>query len=82
MSKETTIKKIPLNSLINTLVEIYNRGVDYIDIIASPGKEQDKMAISFTADYMTDEGKKYFEGEETIVPSSGKLNDDDLNQLI
>ena len=83
-NKEVKIQKIPLDVLIETLVSLYNQGIDYIDIAGKPGTDFDSMAIVFTKDYMTEEGKKNFgEGDELdleIGPS--KLTDDDINQLI
>ena len=83
-NKEVKIQKIPLNTLIETLVSLYNQGIDYIDIAGKPGTEFDSMAIVFTKDYMTEEGKKNFgeidEVDLDIGPS--KLTDDDINQLI
>ncbi len=82
--REMKIQKIPLDNLIETLVSLYNHGVDYVDIIGCPGEQYDKMAISFVKEYMTEEGKKNF-GEmepEMEMNSSKKLTDDDLNQLI
>jgi hypothetical protein len=83
-NREVKIQKIPLDRLIETLVDLYNQGIDYIDISGVPGIDQDRMAIVFTRDYMTEEGKKNF-GEDyeidlEIGPS--KLTDDDINQLI
>jgi hypothetical protein len=83
-NREVKIQKIPLDRLIETLVNLYNQGIDYIDISGVPGVEFDRMAIVFTKDYMTEEGKKNF-GEDSeldleIGPS--KLTDDDINQLI
>lgn len=83
-NREVKIQKIPLDRLIETLVDLYNKGIDYIDISGVPGIDQDRMAIVFTRDYMTEEGKKNFgevdELDLEIGPS--KLTDDDINQLI
>lgn len=82
-NREVKIEKIPLDKLIDTLVELYNRGIDYIDVVGVPGKEFDRMGIAFTRDYMTEQGKQNFEGLELdleIKPS--KLTDEDLNELI
>jgi hypothetical protein len=83
-NREVKIQKIPLDRLIETLVDLYNKGIDYVDISGVPGIDQDRMAIVFTRDYMTEEGKKNFgEADELdleIGPS--KLTDDDINQLI
>lgn len=86
MDKEPImLKKIPLDKLIDILVEIYNRGVDYIDISGIPDEEQDKVAISFSKDYMTEEGKKNFENAPIDLTDEffdTKLSEDDLNDLI
>ena len=82
-NREVKIEKIPLDKLIDTLVELYNRGIDYIDVVGVPGKEFDRMGIAFTRDYMTEQGKQNFEGLELdleIKPS--KLTEEDLNELI
>ena len=73
-----SIKKIPLNNLIDLLVNLYNKGVDYVDIEGVQGKDQDKMAISFSKDYMTVEGQQNYDD----IVSDGKLDDNDINQLI
>lgn len=82
--KEMKIQKIPLDNLIETLVSLYNYGVDYVDIVGCPGDEYDKMAISFVKEYMTEEGKKNFAemDAEMEVNTSKKLTDDDINQLL
>jgi hypothetical protein len=86
MSKEPVmLKKIPLDRLIDILVEIYNRGVDYIDITGVPDEEQDRVAISFSKDYMTEEGRKNFENAPIDLTDEffdTKLSEDDLNDLI
>ena len=82
-NREVKIEKIPLDKLIDTLVELYNRGIDYIDIAGVPGKEFDRMAIAFTRDYMTEQGKKNFgEFDLDIEIKPEKLTDDDINDLI
>jgi hypothetical protein len=83
-NKEVKIQKIPLDALIETLVSLYNQGIDYIDISGKPGTDFDSMAIVFTREYMTEEGKKNF-GEDYEVDleiGPSKLTDDDINQLI
>jgi hypothetical protein len=85
MEREVKIEKIPLDRLIDTLVNLYNQGVDYIDISGVPGVEQDRMAIVFNKDYMTEEGAKNVEGFEKKLDleiKQSKLTDEDLNQLI
>jgi hypothetical protein len=65
-------------------VDLYNKGIDYVDISGMPGIDQDRMAIVFTKDYMTEEGKKNFGEDDELDLEIGpsKLTDDDINQLI
>jgi hypothetical protein len=83
-NREVKIEKIPLDRLIETLVDLYNKGIDYVDIAGMPGIDQDRMAIVFTRDYMTEEGKKNFGEDDELDLEIGpsKLTDDDINQLI
>jgi hypothetical protein len=83
-NKEVKIQKIPLDALSETLVSLYNQGIDYIDISGTPGTDFDSMAIVFTKDYMTEEGKKNFieDDEIDLEIRPSKLTDDDINQLI
>lgn len=79
MSDEIVIHKISLDAFISVLVELYNKGVDYIDLSAERGERQDKMNIIVTSDYMSSDATK-----EEIEPIeiSTKLTDEDLNQLL
>jgi hypothetical protein len=86
------IKKIPLNELIDILSDLYNRGVDFIDMLAPEDpSEDDRMTIKFSKEYMSpdaelEEGEALEDDEEdvldiTIIPDT-KLSDEDLNQLL
>ena len=81
-NKEVCIKKIPLNNFIDILMELYNKGLDYIDIQGVTDDHQDRLAISFTNDYMTPEGVDNFIGSPYIEEVDMKLTDEDLNQLL
>ena len=82
-NREVKIERIPLDKLIDTLVDLYNKGIDYIDVVGVPGVEFDRMGIAFTKDYMTDQGKENFgELDLDLEILSSKLTDDDLNELI
>lgn len=72
-SNEIRLKKIPLRAFLEALTDIYERGVDYVDIIGVPGEEQDSIGISVKEDYFAQD-----EDEE----EEGPLSDEDLNQLI
>ena len=81
-NKEVNIKMIPLNPFIDTLIELYNRGVDFIDIVGVMGDKQDRLAITFTEDYMTAEGIENFKDVPKEEIFNTKLSDEDLDQLI
>lgn len=86
------IKKIPLDDLIEILTDLYNRGVDYIDMLAPEDPtEDDRMTIKFSQEYMSEEAldslteEELADDEEDILDikiTSNKLSDDDLNQLL
>lgn len=71
-SNEIRLKKIPLLVLLEALKDIYERGVDYVDIIGVPGVEQDSIGIAIRSDYYASEE------EDNDKP----ITDEDLNQLI
>jgi len=77
--EELRLKKIPLAIFLEALTDIYNRGVDYVDIIGIPGKEQDSIGIAIKEEYFS-----HMEDEEDDedIPPSRDLSDEDLNQLI
>ena len=81
-NKEVCIKKIPLDNFINILMELYNKGLDYVDIQGVTDDSQDRLAISFTNEYMTPEGVDNFMGSPYIEEVDMKLTDEDLNQLL
>ena len=80
------IRKVAVNAFVDILVDLYTKGVDYVDIIGILDDVQDSVAISFSKEYMADDmqtnfdeiGTKEIETDEINI----KLSDDDLNQLI
>ena len=75
-SNEIRLKKIPLRVFLEALTDIYERGVDYVDIIGVPGEEQDSIGISVKEDYYAPGADSPWEDEKK------DLSDEDLNQLI
>ena len=55
------VRKIPLENLINYLMELYDVGVNYIDIEGTQGDTSDIMGISFCKDYMDEEFQDNFD---------------------
>jgi len=79
---QVRLKKIPLGIFIQALMDIYNMGIDYADLIGVPGEEQDTIGIAFSEEYMSDkvDEETFEELKEKI--NNIKLSDDDLNQLL
>ena len=80
------IKKIPLDSLIDVLVDLFDKGVDYIDILGAQGDDKDYMAISFCKEYMCEESQEEFTAGSNIITKEDitnyKLSEEDINDLI
>ena len=77
---EIVLKKIPVEILLETLHDLYHRGVAYIDIMGIAGQEQDTLGISFNSEYMRENID--FEDVEKDLTQTIKLSDeDDLNEL-
>jgi hypothetical protein len=66
------------------LVELYDKGVDYIDIIGTVDKVQDSIGISFCSEYMNEDMKENFDNipSKEIDDVKPLSDEDDLNQLI
>lgn len=77
---DVILRKIPLSILLDHLTEIYNAGVDYIDILGVNGVEQDKIGIAFNSSYMSPEEDTDLNPDESQI--NIKLSDEDLNQLL
>jgi len=90
------LHKIPLGPFLDALLELYNEGLDYIDIVATPDEQQDTIGIMFTQDYMSQDMRDKYgdivdEVADEIIERLEKeekskkidLSDNnDLNQLI
>jgi hypothetical protein len=81
MSKEVRLRKIPLSVLIQALMDVYNTGVDYIDLIGKPDEEQDTIGIAFCEEYMSKEEEENIEDLKEQIKNIN-LSDEDLNQLL
>ena len=84
-NEQLTIKKVPLDSFIDILMDLYNKGVDYIDITGVTNDHSDKMAISFTSEYMMDGAEEEFKDIPPLDMKdliNQKLSQEDLDQLI
>lgn len=87
--KEVVLRKIALQKFIETLVDVYNSGADYVDIIGTPDENQDTIGIVVHEEYLSkDDMQIEFisddedEEEEYIEPNDKPLSDEDINDLI
>ena len=70
MAKEkVTLRKIPIRILIDTLVEIYEKGADYVDIVGIPDDTRDEIGIVVREEYYTSD-------------LESEIDDNKLNDLI
>ena len=84
-NKSLKLEKISLEMLINLLTDLYEQGVNYIDIIGVKEDDKDTVGIAIHEEYM-EEGapeldEKYFDGTYTDDVELN-LTDDDINDLI
>jgi hypothetical protein len=86
--KEVILRKIALQKFIETLVDVYNSGADYVDIVGTPDENQDTIGIVVHEEYLSkDDMQIEFisdedEEEEYIEPNDKPLSDEDINDLI
>ena len=73
--------KLPLHSFIQQLVDLYERGVDYVDLVGESDTLQDFIEIHFTNEYMAPGAQDPF-GEEDEDDNESPLSDENLNQII
>lgn len=93
--KEVILRKIALQPFIQTLVDVYNSGADYVDIVGTPDENQDTIGIVVHEEYLSkeegsielipDDEEEEEEPFTKIDPSTGNiipLSDEDINDLI
>jgi hypothetical protein len=74
------IKKVPLDEIIDVFMDLYNKGVDFIDIIAS--EKENRISVIFSEEYINEEAVDNFELKDVEIDIETKLSDEDFNQLI
>lgn len=89
MDNKFVIRKVDVRQIINSLVEMWNFGADFVDIHAIMEPEQDKVVLSAKEEYMCErlEEDKFIAEEEPVkeeeseAPQQG-LTNDIINQLL
>lgn len=90
------LRKIPLESLINLLADLYDGGADYIDITAEPTEtnEPDQMKILVKPEYLSEDLDTMRrieidfddDGEDDVIDNKKSTNislsEEDINDLI
>lgn len=83
------IRKVPVEAFLNLLADLFDQGVDYIDIVGILDDNQDSIGIAFSREYMSEDMQDNFEDITpiTVNKTSDKIrinlsNNEDLNQII
>lgn len=69
MNTKIEIKRIPLGEFIETLVGIYNSGIDFVSMVVEKGEHQDSICIvedNFEKQKNEEDNKKTINFEELI----------------
>lgn len=78
MNNRVIFRKIPLELLIETLIDIQSSGANYIDIIGVQNDVQDVVTISVQREYLSNSEKNV----EDVDFINDKLSDEDINDLM
>jgi hypothetical protein len=88
MAKKILIKKVSLDEIIDVFVDLYNRGVDYVDLVNSD--EDGKLSVIFSKEYMCKEMQDSEEfqrihdsiSDVEFNEEDSKFSEDDIDDLI
>jgi hypothetical protein len=80
MEKEFRIRKIDLKSFIDILNDVYDKGVNFIDLYGSNDEDGDTIGLFFSKDYIDDEYLPDF--EEYFTEEKTTLTDKDIKNLL
>ena len=83
MGKEVNLQKIPLEAFIEALVQLYENGANFVDIIGIPDVDQDIIGLAVKNEYLVDleEEDDDEEEEEYKIKKQVMLTDDDITRL-
>jgi hypothetical protein len=83
------IRKVPVEAFLNLLADLFDQGVDYIDIVGILDDNQDSIGIAFSREYMSEDMQENFDDITpiTVNKTSDKIrinlsSNEDLNQII
>lgn len=76
------LRKIPLLGFIDMLQMLYDKGADYVDIIAKPDQIQDVLSLVVREDYIDPQANAFTEEDENLSlafgDSPGTISPNDL----
>lgn len=78
-----SLQRVPLEGLIEVLMELYDKGADFIDIVGEANVDQDSLHIIVRSEYIDEENNKFDEeenGEENII--TRELSEGNIQDLI
>ena len=84
-SREFRVNKVVLTKFINILVDLYNKGVNFVDLIGINEEQRDVIGISFSREYMHPDYRENYDklpGMKPTMIKNEKLTDDGINNLI
>lgn len=80
------LRKLPLFELLTILSELYEDGVDYIDISGTPSLSedypQDTLKITVRPEYIDEDEEEEEENINESTINVFRLSEDDINDLI
>jgi hypothetical protein len=82
-NNKTTLRKIPLDVFLDALENLYNMGVDFVDITGTNDEVQDVIGLSFTEDYLAPDSplRDVPDGTDIDMDREISLSDEDFNDL-
>lgn len=90
MKKIFKVEKLPLETLIDLFMQLYDSGVDYVDLSSDNSDPiQDKLIVMTKDEYFNpkfvEENPEKFNSKKKKKPSAietKKLSDDDIDKLL
>ena len=79
MNKQIRLRKVPLEEFIDVLLDLYNLGVCYIDIIGNVGEKIDHVGI-FVEEQYINVPMHDIDNKPTVLRKI--ITDEDINQLL
>lgn len=78
------LKQIPIEQLMEILLDVYESGYDFIDIegYSDEEGEQDVIKISIQKEYHFENTSDDDDGVERVIAEKNTLSEEDINRLL